>query len=457
MGKKLLIGLVIFLALFFRIYQIYTNGHFHADEARDLVNIHQIWVEKKITLVGPISDDGGHLFSSLTYYLLLPFAIMFDFTPMGTVSGAVFWGIVTFGIFWLLAVRTNPKMLVLSGILASVWWPLIETSRWPWNPNFVPLWVALSIYLSLNKNKLINFLSGLFGGFGLHHHFLSVSSLFFVWLKTKKITWIIGFFLAILPFLIFDWRHPPGLFLPKIISQSHQNSLPKLAEIIPKIIDSIKFTGNYLFPGNFLTLIIGLLVLAIFIWDIKNKTKNIFWGISSLLSLWILLFYSHQHQYILGILPLFWMWLFGQRDKLGQKMVVMLVSLICLSSLSRYRLYINTDSFKDNPKVVTEACRIISQQIKQQGLKNPNIAVLGTPDQDRIGTTYRNVLLAWNVRIKGPRELLLSDNLFVISQKEVNNLKGDGASEIDGFRQGVVKGDWKIKDTSWRVVQFNRY
>ena len=61
------------------------------------------------------------------------------------------------------------------------------------------------------------------------------------------------------------------------------------------------------------------------------------------------------------------------------------------------------------------------------------------------------------MQLKGPNELLMSDNLFVISQQQVNNLQGDGASEIDGFRNGPVAGQWEIEGTGWRVIQFNRY
>ena len=68
--KKLGIVLILAAALMVRVYRLEESSHFLSDESRDLVNMHQIWVEKKLTLAGPISDDGSHMFSSLTYYLL---------------------------------------------------------------------------------------------------------------------------------------------------------------------------------------------------------------------------------------------------------------------------------------------------------------------------------------------------------------------------------------------------
>lgn len=454
--KKILIVIVILLASSLRLVRINTNSHFRSDESRDLVNIHQIFVEKKITLVGPISDDGNHLFSSLTYYLLLPFAAIFRFDPQGTVFGAVFWGLITFVCFWILAIKINRKMLIPAGILVAIWWPLIQTSRWPWNPNFVPLWIALSIYLSLYKNKKFKFLSGLSAGLALHHHILAISSAVFIWLKKHSILWILGFVLSLLPFIIFDLRHPPGLFFPKMISYSGNKTL-NLSEIIPKIISAIKFTSQYLFPGTILTIIITLVICILFIWDIKNKSKNIYWGISAFLSLGVFLFFDQQFQYLLGILPLFWMWLFEPRKKIGQKITIGLIILICLSSLIKFKNEIFKDDYKGNIQLISNASKIIKDQINDQKLLNANLAVLGSPDKDCLGKTYRGVLLTWNTKIKGSNEYTTSDNLFVITQKEIGNLQGDSAIEIDGFRNGPVIGVWPIPNTNWKVVQFNRY
>ena len=457
MKKVITIGLIILLAVFMRLYRIETNAHFQADEARDLVNIHQIFVEKKITLVGPISDDGSHLFSSLTYYLLLPFAVFFEFDPMGTVVGAVVWGLITFGVFWLLAIRINPKMLIPAGILAAVWWPLVETSRWPWNPNLVPLWIGLSIYLSFNKDKISKVLSGLSAGLSLHHHFLAIVAAGFVWLRQRSLWWVVGIGAAIMPFILFDWRHPPGLFLSKMILYNNGNHLPKLAEIIPRLIDAIKFSNGYLFPGVGLTLIIFILILAIFVWDIKNKSKNIYWGVSAFLTLGILMIYSQQFQYLLGTVPLVWMWLIGKRKGWGKGLAAILMVLIVLSSIMKFGKEVRKDDYKGNIRLITGASEIIKQQIDEQKLQNANLAVLGSIDLDRTGKTYRGVLLTWNVKLKNITDYNLSDNLFVITQKQVTNLQGDGAAEIDGFRNGPVKGIWKVGGTNWQVVQFNRY
>ncbi len=455
MKKVIIIGLIVSIAIFSRLLRINTNAHFQADEARDLVNIHQIFVEKKITLVGPISDDGNHLFSSLTYYLLLPFAAIFNFDPIGTVIGAVFWGLITFACFWLLAVKINRKMLIPAGILAAIWWPLVQISRWPWNPNFVPFWIALSIYLSLYKSKKAKFLSGLSTGMALHHHVLAVVSAAFIWLKKHSILWILGFILAMLPFVIFDLRHPPGLFFSKMVSYNSNQSL-NLSEIIPKTISAIKFTNDYLFSISILKIIIPFIIFILFIWDIKNKSKNIYWGISAFLSLGIFLLFNQQFQYLLGMLPLFWMWLFVPRKKIGQKITIVLIFLICLSSLIKFKNEIFKDDFKGNIQLVSEASKIIKNQINDQQLSNANLAVLGSEDEDRFGKTYRGVLLTWNTKIKGPTEYIISDNLFVITQKEVNNLQGDGAAEIDGFRNGPVIGTWPVYK-NWKIIQFNRH
>lgn len=443
------------VAVFLRIFRIETNSHFMADEARDLVNIHQIFVDKKITLVGPISDDGNHLFSSLTYYLLLPFAVLYNFDPIGTVAGAVFWGLIIFGCFWFLAFKVNRKMGILGGILAACWWPLVLMSRWPWNPNLVPLWIGISIILTFYKGKKMNFLSGLAGGLALHHHFLAVLAAGLIWIKKKSLWWLVGFGLAILPFVIFDWRHPPGLFFAKMLAYNEGKSL-ELAEVLPRLAGAAKFSLEYLFPGR-LSLAIGAVIMALMVWDVKNKKKIAWWGIGAFLNLGIFLVYSNQGHYILGALPLFWVWLMGERQGWGKRLVYILTAFIVVSSIFKWPQEVLKDDFKGDLRLVRGASEIIKEEVKKQGLVNANVAVLGSEDEDGLGKRYRGMLLTWNVKIKSKDEYELSDNLFVITRKSGEELRGDPASQISRFRNGPVAGEWKVGETGWRVVQFNRY
>jgi hypothetical protein len=108
-------------------------------------------------------------------------------------------------------------------------------------------------------------------------------------------------------------------------------------------------------------------------------------------------------------------------------------------------------------KILTGAVKIIQEQVQAQYLKNPNLAVLASPDIYPSGKRYRDLLLVNEIRIKSYDEYATSDNLFVITKSDEQTLRQDPAAEMMFFRKGPVAGKWEIAKTGWRVFQFNRY
>lgn len=146
----------IFLAAlsFTRFYNLDHTARFTQDESSDLLRMHQYWSEKRITLVGPISNDNSKVFGSLTYYMLMPFAAAFGFSPISPVYGMAFWGIVASVLFVLLVHSLNPKLTILAAIISLIWYPLLETSRWAWNPHLVIFWPILAAVIFQKRQKI---------------------------------------------------------------------------------------------------------------------------------------------------------------------------------------------------------------------------------------------------------------------------------------------------------------
>src|SRR3990172_3773838 len=114
MAKKIALLAVVVLALAFsRFWNLDKTARFIWDESSDLVNMHQIYVEKKLTLIGPISEDGSKVFGSLTYYMLLPFAVLGNFDPVAPAYGAAFWGVATDILLFYLGYKINKKIFFL--------------------------------------------------------------------------------------------------------------------------------------------------------------------------------------------------------------------------------------------------------------------------------------------------------------------------------------------------------
>lgn len=142
-------GFVIFLVLLIgsRFINLDNSARFTRDESSDLARMHEYWSAKKITLVGPISNDNVKVFGSLTYYMLMPFAVLGNFDPVSTAYGAAFWSVLTGILLLLLVQHINPKLTLVAGLLIVVWYPLLESGRWAWNPHLMPFWFALGIAL----------------------------------------------------------------------------------------------------------------------------------------------------------------------------------------------------------------------------------------------------------------------------------------------------------------------
>ena len=442
-------------AVFFRTYKLSTHAHFQSDESRDLVNIHQIFVERKLTLVGPISEDNSHLFSSLTYYMLLPFAALWNFYPTGTVAGAVFWGLATMAILWLLTARINPKMGLVGGVLAAIWWPLVEISRWPWNPNMLIGWMSLSIYLQTYSKWYWQIASGLTGGLAIHHHFLAFIGNGLVWLKNRSIWWILGIIAAISPFVIFDLKNPPGLFLSKIFWYNGSKSLPDVEQWAGLYSNGLAFTLENLIPGKMFGLLGLTGIIVLIVSDLVHKRIKIMWFLSGLLYLCVLVVFGNQIQYIFPVIPLWWVWLFSKRKRWEHVVIMLIVGIILVSSLSTFSNKLSKEDYKGNLELVEGAAEIVKNEVVAQELKAANLAVLGSPEEERTGRRYREVLLTWDIRLMRADQYIDSKDLFVVTTLEENNLAGDGAAEIDRFRNGIVSGKWNIEGIeNWKVIQF---
>ena len=450
--KKLGIVLILAAALMVRVYRLEESSHFLSDESRDLVNMHQIWVEKKLTLAGPISDDGSHMFSSLTYYLLLPFAVVYDFDPLGPVAGAVFWGMVTFGVMWFLTTKCNPRYIWISGIILAIWYPLVETSRWAWNPNLLPVWISLGIL----GNGLG---SGLALGLALHQHVLALIPA--MWVIIKKRSWwvILGFLMAVSPFVMFDLRHPPGLFWRQVVTYGKPEERLTTNLVINKI--KLGFTGfeKVIFSQSDegLLRLLGWAVLGLVIWDVKNNKSNLYWGGGWMLPILATVKFSPQWHYYLPALPFFIVWLVCPRKKPGRILTSFLILIIGVTSLLNISKLWYQKDWTGNIKLVREVTNIMEREISQQKLINANMAVLGSPDIYTNGNKYRDLLLVRNVRLKNSNEYERSDNLFVVTTGLPERLRKDPATELMYFKSGPIAGVWETGINNWKVVQMNRY
>lgn len=469
--KITIVGLLFLAILIFtRFYNLGYTARFTEDESKDLVGMHQIFVDRKLTLVGPTNEQGTKVFSSLTFYMLLPAAIAGKFDPVSPHYGAALWGVLTATLIIFFVHKINPKLTFLTAVLTLVWFPLSETSRWAWNPNLIPVWIISALILMRTPNKYTKFVAGVFFGFAVHNHYYAIfavtvymflESIYLLYKKKYSEIFLLGlgFAVSLSPFLLFDLRHPPGIFVSNLFSQSKSVSGVLDAGIIfNKFLSNIwslmvKYTQT-------IYLAIPLIIFSslLLIQDIKRRSLSLLflvpWVFQCLLIALIPQFFPH---YLIPGLIFFLAWIVykceNNRSLLSR---AILIILILGGLLSIYPQITHTTS---TPDIVT-ADKIeisIKKEIFEGNLKNVNIAVLGSLDSTPSGKKYRDLLLVdGDIHIMTKDEYSLSDHLFVVSTSDEKTVRSDQAAEMHRFRSGPLVSYVKIGDSGWVIYHFTR-
>lgn len=476
MTNKKFIGILfilIFLILFTRFYNLDSSATFFWDQARDLVKIHQYFLEKKITLIGPISEEGDRVFGSLTYYMLMPFAILGNFDPLSMALGAAFWGFLTALLILLLTRMVNKKLIIPIGLLLIIWFPLIETSRWAWNPNLIPFWIILGIIFFQYKKAFTFYLSGLTLGLALHHHFLAAFAVgMFVFLTTllaiKQKTIQLHFYLisglltSILPFIIFDIRHSPGLFLTRFLYFNQTQEGLTLPIFFTQTWSNIKSVLFYYTHMSLLAILLGIFVLLVTIYDLRKKSPALVYVIPWFFQIMAIALIKNSfiHYFLPGLI-FFIVWVISLRDGLGEWFSKAIIALLIFGSLFTIIPQLRTNPYvyqgwQPSIKTVREITKIAEEIIRKEKLESINIAVLGSQDPNTYGWKYRSLLLIKNIRLKSRDEYFTSDYLFIVSQSSEDEIRKDPASEMHNFRSGLLKGKWVVNGSGWMLYLFEK-
>lgn len=466
----LLLSLLFLISLIFtRVYNIERTARFTQDESSDLVRMHQYFKDKKITLVGPISNDNSKVFGSLSYYMVMPFAAALNFHPIGPVYGTAFWGVLTALLIIAITWKINPRYTWLSAVLVLLWYPLIETSRWAWNPHFITFWIALGVLAYLKKTRTGFFLAGLFLGLSFHNHFLAgvatgvfvAGAAFFEWKNDRSINALFiisGYILAFIPFIIFDLRHPPGLFFTKYLLDGNT---PHVVEV----------TGSSFLqrvPANFLVLT-GYIALpalkwlmgGVLLWLAALEWRNIprlLWLAPVVAQIFIgSILNELQTRYILPALVFLFVWLILPRKGLAKVLAQVSLGIMILSSMASIIPQLTQTSVPPDIYSLHHVSNLIASQIKDQNLKNANVAVLASPDSDPLGIKYRDVISLKGVGLKAASEYDASEHLFVISTSDGETVYQDGAVPMQYFRKGYLSESFIIPESQWKVYWFRYY
>ena len=471
-GKvKLLLFVLLILAIgFTRLYNLPKTTRYHHDDSRNLRDMHRIYVTHDLTLIGPITGDKSMIYSSLSFYMLLPIAAIGNFEPTAPPFGAAFYGILTALLIIYLVSKVNAFFVIPTTLLVIIWFPLIDSSRIPWNPHLVPFIQVLAVVIFLKKGKIFKLISGVLFGLTFHLHYFSVVSTFAFFALTglrslrkkhfrEPVIVGLGFFLTIIPFIIFDILKPPGLFFGKFLQSNLIRSgfAWEARSFYLSFWDNVQnvlllLGGNYYFA-----IILGSIFLYIIWQDIKKKRSSFLYLIPVVGQIAAISFLpEYFNRYFYLSLIFFVVWLVWERSKKDQLLVLVGFMIMIIASINPLKDYLERPTREPSTYTAKEVVNYVSNKTGEDDLKNINIAVLASPDRDPLGGIYRDTLLIKNIDLLLENQFDITDNLFVVSTSEETVVREDPANVMNGFRSGELVDTFIIETTDWRVYLFNR-
>lgn len=491
--------LVLVLGTFLRFYRIRETQNFFYDVARDMEVVRKIIVNKKWTLLGPQTSFGLHsptetYFGPLYYYLILPALFLSGLDPVGPALLTALFGVLTAVFLFVFLIRlTKNKWLSLGGFFLYLASPLvIEYSRFPWNPNFIPFFVAL-LFLFLQKHLKkprlllvlsIGFISGLL--FQLHYVTLGVilatgfSLLFFRPQKFIRPTLalLFGFILGILPMILFEFRHQ--FFLSKGIINNLAHRPSNLSFSLGKVFIYLRsFLGRFFGLDSYslvtmeastslASLFLAIIFLSLIIFLLKKGKKDKSMVFSLILAFGLGLFsapfYSQfqfqriEDRYLLPIIPVFLSLLIVSVQKIidffapkpSFRKIIFTLIILAFISLSFFSLKkdwqiisakISIDSHQVNLEGTRQIAQIISQDVRKNNLQGKfNLANI--VDGNTRGIYYRYFLELNQTPAMRVEDYPRAEVLYVLSKEDADFVLNYPVWEINSFLPQAVADHW---------------
>jgi hypothetical protein len=471
--KKIVIGLLITVYLLVlvasRIVNIDHSARFTRDESSDLARMHEYWQDKKITLVGPISSDNIKVFGSLTYYMLMPFAVWGQFDPISPVYGTAFWGILTVLLFMYVVYLINPRWLFWAGLLALVSYPLLESSRWAWNPHLMPFWFALGAAFLLQKRWYWKMAAGLAMGMAVHVHYIAaIPGIILLLIESVRLSrkknfketvslWL-GYGLALMPFVVFDLRHPPGLFLNTYLKRPpHLEESAALIDYAAKLWRNISIAGFTLVRDQLLAYGLILISAVVMFFDVRNKNSRALMWLAPLIGLILMgvVLNDFEVRYALSAVVFYMFWLLWPRKKQGIKVQAVAVGYLIVTSLITIGPVFKSPELPPDIATVRALSKVMVKVYGENEINNVNITTVASDDLDMLSEKYRDYLSIKGVPFRAASEYDVSEHLFALSQGDELEVRSSSSYPLLVFGDQQLRGVYPIENSNWKVYWFS--
>ncbi|MFZ5845247.1 MAG: ArnT family glycosyltransferase [Patescibacteria group bacterium] len=474
---------ILLLAAYLRLYKIGDYMTFLGDEGRDVLVVKRMIVDHKFTLLGPTASVGGFFLGPIYYYFMLPFLWAFQLDPVGPAVMVALFGIATVYLVYRVGRDFFDSTVGLVAATLYALSPLvIAYSRSSWNPNLVPFFSLLFIFLLWRaiekKTPRELFFAGVALGVGLqlHYLFLFLLPVAILWFglygRTKQLIknyWlgIAGFVVGYSPFLAFEVRHgfPNTQSIMRFIFSSKETGFvlgrfwPITADVVfrlfgrlmlrlpqPEIWHRYTVWQKVVWEwGTILTILLGVGLLLT-----KRKSKA-----ATMLLIWLavplLLFGFYQkpiYDYYFGIMFGLPFLVFGltlshfASHPIGKYVVLAIfLSVAWLNWQGR--------PYRFPPNRQLAQAKFIAREAFAKTEGRPfNFALVADFNSDH---AYRYFFEIWGNppvtienEINDPQRRTVTDQLIVICEKPDCQPLGHPLWEIAGFGRAQIMGEWQV-------------
>ncbi len=312
--SQILLAILIIFAIFLRLYNLENSLSFQGDQGRDAMIVAQIFTEKDLVFIGPVTSVGNMYLGPLYYYFMLPFLWLSYPNPMGPAYGVAILGIITVWLMYRLGKElVGEKAALIATLFFTFTATVIMYTRFSWNPNPAPLASIFMIYFTYKAwRKSPKYWVGVILSFAvlLQLHYLTLLSaggagiIWLVscyenWKKKKKSKDLslqlkatgVGIFLLLLsfsPLILFDSKHDwlnANAFY-NLIYQDRNFKTTTEGGLVGKISKTIMETHgrgmHILFEisigqERLLNTILLIVVVGILGWLLVKNKKNKYW------------------------------------------------------------------------------------------------------------------------------------------------------------------------------------
>jgi len=500
---SVLLTFILLIASFFRLYKIEAYMTFLGDEGRDMIAIYNI-LHGDLTLLGPASSVGGFFLGPIYYYFAAPFLFLANYNPVGPSVMVALFGIATVYLVYKLGKEFfSEKVGLAAAFLYAISPVAIVYSKSSWNPNIVPFFSIVTLYLlykGIARNKKL-FLIGSGFSFGilmqLHYlasfmgvvMFLYVAATAFLGHSDRfinkamrfalnSISVFLGFVMGFLPFLLFEFRHDllNTKNILRFILSSEETGLgisfvPQVWHVFERLFAGL--VANYPLPAHFyeysngalflwMVFAIILAVLSTTLFVSLLRKGDVFSKKSLFLFLWFFVplvlfgFYNKDvYDYYLGIIfPLPFLLVGNFVSKLWETRFrninpsLMRLSAVLLLGILAFMSLHNTPVKRGQNQQVKQIRDISNLVLSTAGERPFNFAIVTGGNSDYAYRYFFKLAGKEPTVIEtpalDPERKTVTDQLLIVCETLPCEPLGQAKWEIAGFGRSEIDAEWNF-------------